>query len=110
MGMCCFSGLFADDAPKQSVPTKTKRSLPAGWGKLGLSDQQKQRIMQIQAGMGGRIEMLQKQVKDMQEAEKRAMYQVLTDAQKAQLKEIIASKAGEVKEDSKSDTAKEKGK
>jgi len=104
IGLCLCGGLFADDPTKSPTSTKGRRGLPPGWSKLGLSDQQKQRILGIQAGFSSRIEMLQRQVKDLQEQERKAMYAQLTDAQKAQLKDIIAAKAGEAKDDTKPDT------
>ena len=68
--------------------------LPAQWGKLGLSDDQKSKIYSIEDEYKPQIEALEKQVKELRHKEKLAMETVLTDAQKARLKEILLDKAG----------------
>ncbi len=81
----------ADDK-KES--TKGGEKLPAQWGKLGLSDEQKQKIYSIEDEYKSQIDTLEKQVKELRHKEKVAMEAVLTDAQKARLKEILLEKAG----------------
>ena len=81
--------------------TKIKGVLPANWGKLGLSDEQKQKVYKVQADYVDQINKLEAQVKDLKAKEKTEMEKVLTDAQKARLKEIILGKLGEEKKDEK---------
>lgn len=73
---------------------KVKGTLPANWGKLGLSDEQKQKVYKVQGEYNDKIATLEKQVKELKATEKAEMEKVLTDAQKALLKEIILKKAG----------------
>ena len=81
--------------------TKLKGTLPANWGKLGLSDEQKQKVYKVQADFGDQIAKLEAQVKDLKAKEKTEMEKVLTDAQKARLKELLLGKLPEEKKDDK---------
>jgi uncharacterized protein YlxW (UPF0749 family) len=111
IGLCLCGGLMADDTPgKSQGASKARRALPTGWSKLGLSDQQKKQLQAVQAQYGSEIEILQARVKQLQEEQRHAMYAVLTEAQKTQLKEIIGAKAGEVKDHTNSEEVKEKSK
>jgi hypothetical protein len=78
----------------QDKDTKVKGTLPANWGKLSLSEEQKQKVYKIQGDYHDKIASLEKQVKDLKATEKTEMEKVLSDAQKALLKEIILKKAG----------------
>jgi hypothetical protein len=80
--------LFGDD----EKTTKAKGSLPQNWSKLGLTDEQKQKVYSIQGQYRTKIDGLQQQVKQLQKQERDELGRVLTDAQKARLKEILASK------------------
>ncbi len=90
----CFasSSLHGQDK-KDDTPSKVKGVLPANWGKLGLTDEQKQKVYKVQADYNDKIGALEKQLKDLKATEKTEMEKVLTDAQKARLKEILSSKA-----------------
>src|SRR5262245_9326772 len=81
----------ADDKKDQAPVTKSP--LPANWGKLGLSDEQKTKISQIQSKFKAKIDDLAKQLKELRRDETAAMMEVLTDAQKARLKELLLDKA-----------------
>jgi hypothetical protein len=81
----------ADDKKEQAPVTKSP--LPANWGKLGLSDEQKTKISQIQGKFKAKIDDLTKQLKELRRDETSAMMEVLTDAQKARLKELLLDKA-----------------
>jgi hypothetical protein len=74
------------------VAQDVKGTLPANWGKLGLSDEQKQKVYKAQADHKTKIAALEKQIKELKEEEKTAMEAVLTPAQKARLKEILLGK------------------
>ncbi len=82
------------DAKKADTPTKVKGQLPQGWGKLGLSDDQKQKIYTIQAKYGEEIRMLEAQIKDLREKMRKEERAVLTPEQKKKLEEMAKSKAG----------------
>ena len=89
---------------------KLKGTLPANWGKLGLSDEQKQKVYKVQADYKEKIADLEKQLKEAKENEKGDMEKVLTDDQKKRLRELLGSKAPpeEKKEDKKDDKKEEK--
>jgi hypothetical protein len=79
----------------KAEPSKIKGTLPANWGKIGLSDEQKQQIFRVQADFSEKIMALEKQLKEMRAKEKQALEAVLNDDQKKLLKDIILKKAGE---------------
>src|SRR5205823_2974854 len=72
---------------------KMRGQLPPNWGKLGLSDEQKQKVYEAQNKHRAKIEALQKQIAELRDQEKKDMEAVLTDAQKARLREIVSGKA-----------------
>jgi Spy/CpxP family protein refolding chaperone len=72
---------------------KMRGQLPQNWGKLGLSEEQKQKIYEAQGKYRTKIDALQKQIADLRDQEKKDMEVVLTDAQKARLREIVSGKA-----------------
>lgn len=72
---------------------KAKGTLPQNWSKIGLTDAQKQDIYKVQTEYRGKIEDLQAQIKKLQNDERAELQKVLTDAQKARLKEILLEKA-----------------
>ena len=100
-------GLWGDEPPKpDTVPVRVRRSLPQNWNKLGLSDEQKQKIYATQAEYGVKIDALAKQIKELQKKQREAMETVLTDAQKTRLRELATEKLPKttpVKDDKKPD-------
>ncbi|MBY0527847.1 MAG: hypothetical protein K2R98_30905 [Gemmataceae bacterium] len=86
---------------KKDTPTKVKGVLPANWGKLGLTDEQKQKVYKVQADYRDKISDLEKQIKDLKDKEKGDMEKVLTDEQKKRLKDILTGKAPTEKEKEK---------
>lgn len=74
---------------------KAKGQLPPGWSKLGLSDEQKQKIYDIQAKHKTKIDDLEKQIKDAKDQLRKDELAVLTEAQKKKLKDSMAEKIGE---------------
>jgi Spy/CpxP family protein refolding chaperone len=94
-GLLGSAGLFGDDQPRGG---RGRGSLPASWGRLGLSDDQKQHIYTIEADYRAKIDALNKQVADLRKKLQAERLKVLTDAQRARLKEIVASRAGEDEE------------
>ena len=91
MALLAGSWLHGQDK-KDDTPTKVKGVLPANWGKLGLTDEQKQKVYKVQGDFGDKIAALQKQVTDLKAQEKAEMVKVLTDAQKTRLKELALDK------------------
>jgi Spy/CpxP family protein refolding chaperone len=73
---------------------KGRGSLPSGWSKLGLSDDQKKQVYSLQAEYRTKIDALQLQIDELKKKERAELAKVLTPAQKARLKEILASKSG----------------
>jgi Spy/CpxP family protein refolding chaperone len=89
--MMATGGLFGDDKPEM---TKGKKGLPPLWSKLGLTDEQKQKVQAIQSNYSVKIAALQEQIKRMQSEERGLMATILTPAQRSHLKELAAEKAG----------------
>jgi hypothetical protein len=78
---------------KKEEPTMGK-VLPANWGKLGLTDPQKQQVYKIQDDYYGKILALEKQLKELRMKRTQDLEAVLSDDQKAKLKAINLQKAG----------------
>ena len=93
LGIALMGGslLLGDD---QKPTARGRAGLPASWGKLGLTDTQKKEIYNLQSEYRAKIDDLQKQIDDLKKKERSEMLKVLTDAQKARLKEIAAAKVG----------------
>ena len=88
---------------------KAKGQLPPNWGKLGLSDDQKQQVYKIQTKYRAEIDALDAKMKDLRKQQSAALEKLLTDSQKARLREIVASKvpgAGDEKKSEKGTTEK----
>jgi hypothetical protein len=71
------------------VGQEVKGYLPANYGKLGLSDEQKQKVYKIQADYKAKAESLERQLAALKTEQKSALEGVLTPAQKTKLKEIL---------------------
>jgi hypothetical protein len=85
-------GLLGQDAKRDAG--KAKGQLPQNWSKLGLSDEQKQKVYTIQTQYKEKIEALEKQLGDLKKKQMDEMSKVLTAAQKARLREIVSEKVG----------------
>jgi hypothetical protein len=89
VGLLAGGWLLGDDPKKaDDPPPKAKGTLPAHFKKLGLSDKQIQDIYKIQAGYHDKAEALQAQLDELKKAEKADIEKLLTDDQKARLKEL----------------------
>src|SRR3954469_20784253 len=82
-----------DPAKSGEPAAKAKGQLPTYWKQLGLSDDQKKKVYEVQTSFRARLEALDKQVKELRDQERKELEKVLTDAQKARLREIITSKS-----------------
>jgi hypothetical protein len=84
-------GQKTTDPPKDPAPTP-RGTLPAGWKKLGLSDDQSAKIKKIAGDYRAKIDALEAQIKELRQQEFAEEVKLLTDAQKARLKEIADEK------------------
>lgn len=86
---CLFAtAVHGDDKPAKGM-------LPQGWGKLGLSEDQKTKVYEIQNKAKAEVEKLEKQIAEVKEKENKDRLAVLTAEQKAKLKEMATSKLGD---------------
>lgn len=74
---------------------KAKGQLPQGWSKLGLSDEQKQKVYDIHAKYKAKIDEYEAKIKEAKDQQRKDELAVLTDAQKKKLKDMLAEKVGE---------------
>lgn len=80
---------------------KSKGQLPSGWGKIGLSDEQKNKIYDIQKKHNAKVEELEKQIKEAKDKMVKERATVLTAEQKTKLREARDSDLGEPDKDNK---------
>jgi hypothetical protein len=73
---------YSQDTPK------IRGQLPANYGKLGLTDVQKQSVYKIRAEYKGKMDQLLKQLTKLRMEEKESLEKVLTPEQLKRLKEI----------------------
>jgi len=86
--------LFGDDKDaKKDLKVVKQGNLPANYSKLGLTDEQKKKLRDVQGEYGPRIQELQDQIRELRKKERIAMEDVLTDTQKARLRELLLEKA-----------------
>ncbi len=78
---------------KADAPPAVKGKLPKNFSKLGLSDEQRQKIFSIEADYSTKIDGLRKQIKTLQAQQKGDLEKVLTDDQKAALTRLILQTA-----------------
>ncbi|HEX4609495.1 MAG TPA: hypothetical protein VH092_14955, partial [Urbifossiella sp.] len=80
------------EVKKDDPSPKAKGTLPPSWGKLGLTDVQKQDVYSIQNKYGTEIDKLDAKIKEMKAARDKEMKAVLTPEQKKRLEEILVGK------------------
>jgi hypothetical protein len=93
------------EEPKDPVITTVRVNLPASWKKLGLSDKQTREVYRIRGTYAAKIDDLKKKIAELQSEEKVELEKVLTDTQKARLKEL---KIGETPKDTAAEKPPEK--
>jgi Spy/CpxP family protein refolding chaperone len=103
------TGSLGQDKKDEKPAPKAKGQLPANWNKLGLTDEQKQKIYTAQSEYRDKISELQVKINDLKKAERAELEKVLTKAQKDRLKELLLEKAPSDK-DAKKDKDKEPSK
>jgi len=88
------NGLQGQDKKDDKKETPFIRGvLPPNFGKIGLSEEQKQKIYKIQADAREKIGELEKKIAEMKAKEKQDLLGVLTEEQKKKLKEILEAKS-----------------
>jgi hypothetical protein len=96
--------VLADE--KTATTTITKGRLPTSWSKLGLTDAQKTQVAQVQAKYRTQMESLRQQLRAVEQQQRAELDKILTDAQRARLREIILEKAGSTSTKPATDDAK----
>jgi Spy/CpxP family protein refolding chaperone len=85
-------GLVMGDDKKDTPPPRG--TLPANWKKLGLSDEQLQQVYRIRGQYRAKIEALRRQINDLRRDERTDLEKLLTDSQRARLREIRSGETG----------------
>jgi hypothetical protein len=89
IGVLLASGLLFG----QQSSTRSKGKLPRYWSKLGLSDEQRKKASSIQATYKVKIDPLKAEISKLEEEERKELARLLTDAQRQELRKILASQA-----------------
>ena len=92
MALVLVAGVALCGDNKSEPPPKVKGKLPTGWRRLGLSDEQKDKIFEAQSKYAAQIADLTKQLNDLKKKETAELEELLTDAQRARLREIALEK------------------
>jgi hypothetical protein len=98
VAVVALSGGFLLGQDKKPDDPKVKGTLPPHYKALGLSDDQLQKVYKVQASYKAKIDDLEQKIKDLRAEEKVEREKVLTDAQKARLKELILGEDKEAKD------------
>jgi hypothetical protein len=95
MGSVLFGVLLAGGLllGEQQPTSRVKGKLPRFWNKLGLSDEQRKKVVSIQAEYKVKIDALRAEISKLEDEQRRDLGKVLTDAQKEELRRIIANQA-----------------
>jgi Spy/CpxP family protein refolding chaperone len=97
--------LHGDEKPStKDDKTSAKPSLPMHFDKLGLTEDQKKKIMEVREDYSVKIRDLEEQLREMRRKERKAMEHLLTYGQKDKLRELRNEKAprkGQTKPDDK---------
>lgn len=106
----CCSILLGYGNAQEKKEEKKRGFLPANFGKLGLSSEQKQKIYNIQSKYKSDIDELNKKIKKASDDQRAEIYSVLSNDQKEKLKEITGfeKKDPSPKSDKKSELNKSK--
>lgn len=97
-----------DTKPADTTPaTKSKGVLPAHYSKLGLTDEQRQKVVKIHASYKGKIDSLKEQITQLTAEERTELLKVLSDTQRTKLRELLTHEAGSSKETAPSGEKKE---
>ena len=104
--VCLFAivgGLSAQDSPAKKADgkepakadsPKAKGYLPQNWSKIGLTDEQRQKVYQIQGKYNDEIDKLETRIRELKDRMAKERLEVLSPDQKKRLEDIIRGKAG----------------
>lgn len=81
-----------DEPKKDDPPVKLKGFLPMNWGKIGLTEDQKQQVYKIQGKYNTEIEKLEAKIQELKSTRDKELKTVLTADQKKRLEEILLGK------------------
>src|SRR5215831_10635447 len=82
---------------KKDQPKKKQVGIPQGWGKIGLSDEQKKKIRATRMSYAAKIDALLEQIDRLREEDIQECLKLLTEDQRAQLRKNLAKKLGDSK-------------
>ncbi len=92
--------LMGEDPKKADTdPVGKAGTLPPNWKKLGLDDKQVREVRRIRGTYAAKIAALQQKISELREEENAELEKVLTDAQKARLKEVKLGETPKPKDD-----------
>ena len=77
---------------KTDTSSHPKGQLPPGWKSIGLTDSQKAQIYTIQSNYRSKIDELEQKIRELRQQQRAEELKVLTDGQRARLKEIAEEK------------------
>ena len=77
------------ETKKEDLP---KVQLPKGWGKIGIGEQQKGKILDVLRSYESKIDALEKQIEALKTEKLAEAYKLLNDAQKDELKAVEKKK------------------
>jgi flagellar motility protein MotE (MotC chaperone) len=83
-----------DKSEPKKEDVKAKGTLPANWGKLGLTDDQKQKVYRVQNKYNDEIDVLEAKIKELKDKMSKERFDILTAEQKKRLKELSEAKSG----------------
>jgi Spy/CpxP family protein refolding chaperone len=95
---------------KKDDEPKVKGKLPPHFSKLGLSDEQKDKIHKIDAAYKAKIDDLKKKLKDLEDEQREEERKVLTDQQRAKLRELLLGEKPDKDKDKDKDKPSDKDK
>jgi len=83
-----------EEPKKEEPPAKVKGQLPQNWAKLGLTDEQKDKVYRTNAKYNTEIDKLEAQIEELKKKRDKERAEVLTAEQKKRLEEINKAKSG----------------
>src|SRR5687768_4228855 len=109
VGAFVAGGLVMNSTTTQAddkVEPKFRGTLYPNWKRLGLTEEQTQKIYKIQTNYRGQIDKLEAQIRDLKKKERVEAEQILTPAQKQRLKELSSGENTETPKEKKPEEKK----
>jgi hypothetical protein len=104
-GVLVVGSGYSQDTKKETQPTG-KVNLPTGFGKLGITGDQKKKILEVVSSYQAKIGVLKDQMDQLKKDEYVEAFKLLNDDQKATLKKIAAEKTDPTNADKKDEKKK----